>query len=295
MKLDLFIKGVVPVRMYYSIMKLYYRMRYPQYKKMVKSNRQLKNSHTGEKCYILGNGPSLSNVDFALLANEFTFSVNQLPRKKEYPKLKTNYHMWADPQFFQIDKNRVEDVELIEVMEKVNSENNKPMVFYPCYAEDMLIRTGLNNKLDIHYFQDINAIYDLDKVLKRQVDYSSVVPCFRTVVIYAICLAIYMGFSKIILLGCECTAILTDIQTVIGNKNPQQYGYIISENEKKRMEKNRASVSLADKLKTSGRLLEEYEMIANYAKRFHIKIYNATEGGLLESFPRISFNDSLKL
>lgn len=38
---------------------------------------ELRNSHQGERAFILGNGPSLARTDLLLLCNEFTFGLNR--------------------------------------------------------------------------------------------------------------------------------------------------------------------------------------------------------------------------
>lgn len=48
-----------------------------------KKLRALNNSHKGERCFILANGPSLNLVDFKLLENEYTFGMNRIYLMKE--------------------------------------------------------------------------------------------------------------------------------------------------------------------------------------------------------------------
>lgn len=38
----------------------------------------LRNSHRGERCFIIGNGPSLKGMDLSPLKNEFTFGLNRI-------------------------------------------------------------------------------------------------------------------------------------------------------------------------------------------------------------------------
>lgn len=38
----------------------------------------LKDSHRGERCFIVGNGPSLKNTDLSLLKNEFAIGMNRV-------------------------------------------------------------------------------------------------------------------------------------------------------------------------------------------------------------------------
>lgn len=38
----------------------------------------LKDAHKGERCFVIGNGPSLKNTDVSKLKNEFTFGMNRI-------------------------------------------------------------------------------------------------------------------------------------------------------------------------------------------------------------------------
>lgn len=40
--------------------------------------RQLENKYRGERCFIIGNGPSLKNTDLSKLRHEFTFGMNRI-------------------------------------------------------------------------------------------------------------------------------------------------------------------------------------------------------------------------
>jgi len=40
--------------------------------------RQYENTHTNQRCFIIGNGPSLRNTDLSLLMGEFTFGLNRI-------------------------------------------------------------------------------------------------------------------------------------------------------------------------------------------------------------------------
>ena len=67
---------------------------------ILSQNNRFKNIHSGERCFILGNGPSLKNVDLSLLADEFVFTVNNFAFIDGFEKAKTNVHLWMDLAFF---------------------------------------------------------------------------------------------------------------------------------------------------------------------------------------------------
>ena len=40
--------------------------------------RSFENKHKGERCFIIGNGPSLNKTDLTMLKNEITFGLNKI-------------------------------------------------------------------------------------------------------------------------------------------------------------------------------------------------------------------------
>ncbi len=268
-------------------------MHHPEYKKIIATNSDLKNKHKGQRCFIVGNGPSLKYLDFSLLADEFTFTVNQLPRNPNFSKIKTNYHLWSDSRFFELQKDRSEDLELLNVMHRVGAANNNPTVFYPIEFKGKIDNLGLSNKINTRYFfrRGVNH----RQVLNSLVDFSDIVTDFSTVMQIAICLAVYMGFSKIYLLGCDCTGFISTAQAKLNNAKEAEYAYKISDNEKKRMERISEQVSIRDELLWYADIFDTYELLHTYCQKHGTELYNATFGGLLECLPRVQLEDVLGL
>jgi hypothetical protein len=50
---------------------------HPWRKESIRKLKKLKNSHVGERCFIIGNGPSLKMTDLSRLKNEFTIGMNR--------------------------------------------------------------------------------------------------------------------------------------------------------------------------------------------------------------------------
>ena len=50
---------------------------HPWRQESIKKLRALKDSHKGERCFIIGNGPSLKNTNLKKLENEFTIGMNR--------------------------------------------------------------------------------------------------------------------------------------------------------------------------------------------------------------------------
>lgn len=260
-------------------------------KNILAENADIKNRYEGRRCFILGNGPSLKNVDFSLLRDEFVFTVNQLPRNPRFKELHTNVHVWVDRRFFNIDEKKPEDMELLDVMKNVKDEENNPIVFYHYIAKPMVEKFKLDKYLNIRYFDQ--TYIDSKDILNSSIDYTKLVPGFGTVVHYIICLAVYMGFSEIVLLGCDCSGFVSIAKARLGKAENSLYSYEISENEKNRMEKLQSLTSIRDELFWQVKLFDDYIVLNQYCKNHGVELYNATYPTLLEGVEKIDLEQFL--
>ena len=51
---------------------------HPWRRESIHNLKRFKDIHSGERCFIIGNGPSLKNTDLSLLRDEFTFGMNRI-------------------------------------------------------------------------------------------------------------------------------------------------------------------------------------------------------------------------
>lgn len=258
--------------------------------KLINENKKFKGIHAGERCFILGNGPSLKNHDLSLLENEIVFTCNQIARNSEFNKIKTNYHFWADPIFFDLDENKPEDMELLATMKNVVTDDNNPQCFFTMDSYNFVKKYNLDNELKISYFKP--ALSFCDK-FDMDMDFSKFVPGFHTVVQYAVAMAIYMGFKDIYILGSEITGILTSINIRLQNNLKDDYAYEISKNEKKRMMNRVDTVTFEQELNSFLNIFRDYRRLNEYCFSRNIKLINCTPGGLIESLPRMEFESIL--
>lgn len=251
---------------------------------MLQQNKTLKDIHKGERCFILGNGPSLKREKLELLQGEIVFTVNQISRFPRYDILEPKYHFWVDGNFFQIDINKPEDRELLDTMS--NMGHSDTVCFFPLEHESFCKEHGLDEKLNVRYFAAKPRLtfyegFDLP------IDFTRYLPGFGTVVQYCICMAIYMGFSEIYLLGCDNTGIMVTIKSALKENDDNDYAYVVSNNEKKRMENllNRHSVEqyAVDYAQT----LIAYRLLYEYCERRSIKLVNCSSSTVIDSIPRL--------
>ena len=259
-------------------------------KELLYENKQYKNIHSGKRCFILGNGPSLKKVDFMDLSNEYVFTVNKFARSENASCVKSNYHFWADSNFFK-DDNTAETREVIDTMTNIAIDNADVVSFYPLSQREFVESHGIDKKIKVAYY---SSPYRLEDHMNDEVDYSKLTFCFGTVVQWCITMAIYMGFSEIYLLGCDNTFIMTIIKSALRQNDESDYGYKISSVEKKRMEKLLDDNSLEQYVSIYLNNLKEYRLLFEYCTKRNIKLINCSAETVIDSIPRMSLADVLQ-
>ena len=284
---------MIASKIYYKIIELKQAVKFVKFRlfnrkkyALIKKNKKFKNLHLGKRCFILGNGPSLKEHDLSILANEYVFTVNQIMRHPDFQKLKTNYHFWADPIFFDINEDNPEDIELLNVMKSINTMDNKPQCFFPIEQMDFVERFKLNYSLNVNYFRIKLPFYNK---YKKKIDFTKNVPGFGTVVQWAIIMAIYMGFKEIYLLGCDTTGIVVNIKSLLKENDETDYSYKITKNEKIRMEKAFNKQSIEEYAQSFWYTLLCYRNLYSYCKSSEIKLANCSVKTVIDTIPKVDF------
>jgi hypothetical protein len=256
---------------------------------LITENLQFKNSHEKQRCFILGNGPSLKNENLLLLQGECVFTVNQIARHEDFESINPTYHFWADPSFFQ-DNDTKEDEELISTMKNTNLGENKPICFFPVEQLDFIRKHNIEKDIKVCFFKSGLIFHDS---FKKAIDYTKFVPGFGTVVQWCITMAVYMGFREIYLLGCDNTGLMCTFNSALKRNNNEYYGYEITENEQRRMEKlldvNKLEAYVQSYLNT----LKDYRRLYLYCARLGIKLINCSSETVIDSIPRKSLSEVL--
>lgn len=219
--------------------------------------RSLKGCGKGKRCFIVGNGPSLTIDQLEAIKNEDCFGANRIYKMFDKTSWRPKYYVIQD----RYDNTK-------GVYENLNVENLFVSDFY--WKEH-----GMSNP---------NAIcYHIKRTLKQtnklpfSEDCSEFVQAASTVTYTMIQLACYIGYEKIYLIGMDHTYanVTNDKGVVIQKNNVRNHAF---EDEKP----NEVVANIAY-------MEEAYRTAYRYCKRHGIKIYNATIGGALEIFKRKDF------
>lgn len=226
--------------------------------------KKLKNSHKGERCFIVATGPSLTMGDLDKLKGEFTISMNSIVNIYD----KTDYR----PDIYMIqDKSVIE-----KVKDRINFESevfvgigNLGSFCKSCISRGD-VKKIFKNKLPHMYYLDT-----ADSWFYINFKHSKYCPKFSSncanrvydgcsVTYSAIQLAFYMGFSNVYLTGCDCN--YSGSTRHIGEYDKEAV-YDKAEQIQKKM-------------------MKSYEVALDYAQNNHIGFFNATRGGMIELVPR---------
>ena len=164
-----------------------------------KKLRDLKNIHYGERCFILGNGPSLLKHDLSLLKNEITFGVNAIFLGFEDMNFKPTYYVIEDR--FPAEDNRNEINSISDII-KIFPEDLRY-----CLKKDQ-------NTININ-FSRYYAKWGDSNFPKFSKNIQKVAYWGGTVTYLNFQLAFYMGFSDVFLIGMDMNYQISD--KVIGN------------------------------------------------------------------------------
>jgi hypothetical protein len=139
--------------------------------------RSYKDRHLGERCFILGNGPSLRETDLSLLRNEATFGLNRI--------------------YLLFGKNGFSTTYLVSVNELVIQQCASELASLPC---PKFFSWRARSYIE---FTPSTAFLLLRRGPAFGVDVTKGIWTGTTVTYVAMQLAYYMGFQKVVLIGVD--------------------------------------------------------------------------------------------
>lgn len=230
----------------------------------------LKDIHKGERCFIIGNGPSLTAADLSLLKNEYTFAANRI----FYIFNKTD---WRPTYYCAQDELVIESI--LDELPKVQKQCRKMFLISACYDK---VNSSLIDNPDVLFFCAKYASAHRRRYFSNEI--STYISGGSSITYAAIQIAVYMGFSEIYLIGVDhsySTPSLNKDKTIDAKDVSNCY-----------FDGMPANIKINTPNMDSATL--SFLKAKEYGDAHGIKIYNATRGGKLEVFPRRQLEDILK-
>ena len=234
----------------------------------------LKDTHVGESCFVIGNGPSLKAEDLDKLKenNVFCFASKGIYYIFDQTEWRPDVWGASDLDYIRQSKNEIEQL-----------TGFPKLLCAPSYIKDGV-------KIE-------NAIYYPFIQMERRppwfnLDITRGVHFWGTITCKLINFAAYMGFKKIYLFGVD------NSYGVVKDKNGR-YKYdvnahnhftdkYLSAEVKKNLEKD-----INNMIEAIEYVNLSYQSIKWHCEQIGIEIYNATRGGELETYPRVELEKVL--
>lgn len=246
----------------------------------VTSNVSLRNRHTGGRCIILGNSPSVSRIDLGSLAGQCVVSVSNGYLHRGFDVFRPRYHLIP-----QITYGRVTRPDVVNWFREMDSKLGSAELFLSYSEFDLVQEFSLFPDRKVHYVLFHGTF---DELSDRQIiDLARPIPGVESVPVMGLMVAMYLGFTDIGLLGVDHDHFLT---------NQYQYAFPLTVLHGKDSAVGPAGeilISRHDDFQSLARLWRQYRCLREIAQASSISISNASPTGALDEFPRMDLKSFL--
>jgi hypothetical protein len=239
-------------------------------------NARLMGRHADERrCFVIGNGPSLKDMDLKPLANEFTIAANSFYKHPDAAAIGLDYLCINDPHFMSDEPRSVSwhrtIGDSVPTARLVLNEAARPLVrSHDLYHGHEVYYVGWGPWT--HRAASINL--DLRRPLNIGMTTGSAV---------AIPLAMTLGFKEIYLIGFDCNWLASTSSSYHFYQTHEHFPEFDS------VDKDTRGFSYEDELRSALREFESHRLLRVKADSLGVSIYNATKGGLLDAYERRNF------
>lgn len=234
-------------------------------KKALKKNGELKNCKKGESCFILGNGPSLKNVDLEQLKDKDTFTCNLFYMDKNLNGFFSTYYAAIDPNMYRDDN--------LQYIEDISKKYPSMKIFLKYKAEKL--KNWDKSRTYYGYTKKFQENNRIDCDIKGNMTAAS------DIVTHCIQIAIYMGYKNIYLLGADFSNYAQLKTTHFSEDYPGD-------------DKETKNVSMGVDALYAARAHFHHYALRNYADKHGINIINLTPNSLIDAYKRDTLNNVLQ-
>lgn len=252
--------------------------------------------HKSDKIVVIGNGPSL-NKSIELYKNEILkhdrICVNFFGSSKLYEELKPNIYVFADPAWFNVPEHLSESVnQLLNNIIIKTTWTLQIIIPFGAKGTPMEAKLLKNQNIRIDYY--FNGTQDIGKLSKFEAwDKNLIAPPAQTVLNTCVYFSLYWNYPETYLIGADSSFledIFVDQQTnevFTVDKHFYQNREVYSDRTLFNKENRRSiDTDLATELRCQMNVFLNYKELALYAEYKGLKVYNASEYSLIDSFKR---------
>lgn len=277
----------------------YGNKKYPDLFPLLAKNKELKDIHAGKRCFIVGTGVSINQLDVELLKNEHSIFVSQFYFHEKYkelvhPALPKKYHFFSGLSFHpylgtelgiayqkQIENSVPEYVPLL-----MNVQDAHLIASHRIF-QNHLINYFFFKKPFGQIFDGIDATKQLYNAANAP--------------LMAAELALYMGFSELYFLGidyCYCpkhkgTHFYSPTVSLVDNKYDAHKDYMfksILDEFVGGLHTLESSAVLENECRVFLELWNQWRLFHDFCFKKNVFLANVSNVGLLDIIPRVSIN-----
>lgn len=240
--------------------------RFNKYKKYLEENIKFETIGEGKRCFVIGNGPSLTIEDLNTLNynKEISFSANKIFKLFDQTEWRPTYYAACDTTLYINFKHEIDEIK---------GEKFFPLDIFDGYIKEKKENVHLFSRMPFQFF---NNKPRFNPNMRGQLSEGG------TITYHLLQLAVAMGFKEIYLLGIDF-----NFSWGIGPDGKYFEDPSIKDH-------FAADMTKTDTMPNLYYNLQAYNAAKKYADEHDIMIYNATRGGKLEVFPRVLFDQLFK-
>ena len=239
--------------------------------------RSLQGRYSGQRCFIMGSGPSLNQMDLELFKQDYVWAVNKC-------YLLFDRISWRPAFYVAVDTRVVPDI-AAEINHLICNLPQTTFFFPVKFRELWMLRSGAN----VYWYREV--VQDETNLPNGMFtrDASESVSGVRTVTIAALQLAVYLGFNPIYLVGCD-TSYSMPSTVQFERDGPTK---LISSEDDDPSHFDPRYFGRGSKWHQPhvDKMIFHYQQARLVCESFGVSVYNATVGGNLEVFPRVNYTE----
>jgi hypothetical protein len=244
-----------------------------KYPDFLKKNIIIKDRYKGNRCFVVGNGSSLNEMDLKLLKNEYTYVVNDFIRHKDLNYIAPTFYSEIEPFNYLITLPSDNPYNIDAYYHRID-EALKPLntiLFFRSEFKKFIEDNNLFLGKEIFYLQSDSC--NVFNTTELEDDISKPNSFMAGVIYSAICNCAYMGFKDIYFIGCDCDWFRQKTEAHF-YENPEC------------IPKNKRNEDL---LLENYNTLKRWRIVTTHFKKKGLNIYNAGIGGDNDTCDRVDY------
>ena len=233
----------------------------------------LRDTHRGERVFILGNGPSLNDLDLTLLKDEYTFAVNGIFLNRD--------KMGFDPTYYVVEDTFVAE----DRAERINRYHGPKHQFFGNYLDycidDKPENVWLNVRLDYRDYPNFPH-FSTNAAREVWVGGSVTYICLQ--------LAYWMGFSEVYMIGFDHNYVIPK-DAEISNRRESGYDITSKSDDPNHFHPDYFGKGFRWHEPRVERMERGFARARQVFEQDGRRVYNATAGGHLEVFERRNYSE----